>query len=141
MKKIIITLICIVLFILILAIVIVNFSSLNYNKNLKKVETSFINNNNNIKNVKVGTYYSNKTYYIIQYEEKNIAYISVLNSDMKEIIKQKKDSLSKQKKDYIIGYKYDKLIYEYKKNTKDGFVYLYYDAITGEFIKDIKLSK
>ena len=45
-----------------------------------------------------------------------------------------------EENDYIIGYKYDKLVYEVKEKKDDGFNYIYYDAISGEMINKIYLD-
>ena len=141
MKKIIIAVLSILVFSFILVVLITNLSSHNYNKNNLKVENNFVSKNKNVKDINVEQYYGEQQYYIVSYKLDNKDYISVLDNNEKEIVKVDKSTLYDLKKTSKIGYKYDKLIYEVKKNSNDGFTYSYYDAITGEFIKKIKLNK
>lgn len=141
MKKTFITILCVLVFALILTIVIVNFSSLKYSKDLKSVEETFQKVNKDTKISKIETYYGDKTYYIIYYKKNNKNFISVLDDKNNKILEIEKTKLFNLKGKKTLGYKNDKLIYEVKKSNKDGFTYSYYDAITGEFIKNIKLGK
>lgn len=146
MKKIFITIIAIILFIFVL-IFCVNFLATNKNtKDINTVKNAFIINNEKIdKVVDIYIYNGDKPYYIIKYLSENKEYISILDSDEKHYIDSSVDKLVKideiKDKEYTMGYKYDKLIYEVKENKKKGFNYLYYDALSGEFIKKIELDK
>lgn len=141
MKKLIITIISVLAIILILTIIIVNFSTIKHNKNLSQAQNSFQKKNQNAEIMKVESYYGEDTYYIINYKANKIEYIGVLNNKNDIILTIEKSKLYNLKENKVIGYKNNKLIYEVKKSTKDGFTYSYYNALTGEFIKNIKLNK
>lgn len=141
MKKIVIAVLSVLVFTFILIVLITNLSSFNYNKNNKLVEKHFVSKNKNITDIAVEQYYGDNQYYIVSYKSENKEYLSILDEKENKIFNIEKTSLYNLKKDFKIGYKYDKLIYEVKEVKKDGFTYSYYDALTGEFIKSIKLNK
>jgi len=145
MKKVIISVVSILTVLLILIIIIVNFSNSPKTKDLEKVKTTFLINYNATSIENVESYYGDKIYYVLNYtkdnnnyvgilDEKEILVTSVLKSELKNIDEIKNNN-------YSIGYKDNKIIYEVKKESKNGFIYYYYDALTGEFIKNIKLNK
>ena len=146
MKKILLIIISIIVFIFVV-IFCVNFLATNKNdKSIDTVRNAFIINNENIDEVTdVYIYSGDKTYYIIKYLSDNKKYISVLDNSEVHYIDTEEDKLANideiKDKEYVIGYKYDKLIYEVKEEESNGFSYLYYDALTGELIKKIELNK
>ncbi len=141
MKKIFITILCVLVFALILILVIVNFSTLSYNKDLNSAKNTFLKNNKDTTVSEIKTYYGEDTYYIVFYKKDDIEFIGVLNKNYNKVLEVEKSKLFNLKEDSTIGYKNNKLIYEVKETTKDGFTYSYYDALTGDFIKNIKLNK
>lgn len=141
MKKIFITILCVLVFALILILVIVNFSTLSYNKDLNSAKNTFLKNNKDTTVSEIKTYYGKDTYYIVFYKKDDIEFIGVLNKNYNKVLEVEKSKLFNLKEDSTIGYKNNKLIYEVKETTKDGFTYSYYDALTGDFIKNIKLNK
>ena len=140
MKKIFITILSILVVALVLIILITNLSSRKHNKEIISVEKTFLKTNKDIEILETSIYYGDKTYYIINYKKSNNNYISV-HDGKTDIFTTEENKLYKLNKESTIGYKYDKLIYEIKKESKDGFTYSYYDALSGEFIKKIKLNK
>ena len=79
---------------------------------------------------------------MINYTSNKEECISVIDDKEKHYIDYKKSELYKiDEEDYVIGYKYDKLVYEVKEEVKDGFNYIYYDALTGDLIKKVQLDK
>lgn len=145
MKKMIITVLSVLLALLILIIVIVNFSNSSKVKDLNQVETTFLINYNakSVENVEV--YYGDKIYYVLNYIKDNNEYIGILDEKenlVTSVLKNELKNIDEIKdNDYSIGYKDNKIIYKVKKDSKNGFIYYYYDALTGEFIKNIKLNK
>lgn len=140
MKKIFITILSILAVALVLIILITNLSFRKHNKEIINVEKTFLKTNKDIEILETNIYYGDKTYYIINYKKSNNNYISV-HDGKTDILTTEENKLYKLNKESTIGYKYDKLIYEIKKESKDGFTYSYYDALSGEFIKKIKLNK
>ncbi|MBQ7140127.1 MAG: hypothetical protein IJO32_01330 [Bacilli bacterium] len=145
MKKIVITVLSILISLLILIIIIVNFSNSPKAKDLNQVETTFLI-NYNVKSIEnIEAYYGDKIYYVLNYTKDNNKYIGILDEKenlITSVLKNELKSIDEIKNnDYSIGYKDDKIIYEVKKDNKNGFIYYYYDALTGEFIKNIKLNK
>ena len=145
MKKI-ITIIVTVLIVVLCSIIIM--SALGNNKPKSDIKSA-----NNIMYLNYGAstisetnvYYGEDLYYISNYNKDNKKYIGVLDKDynltmnVEEALLKEIDELKGEK--YIIGYKYDKLVYEVKKERKDGFTYSYYDALNGEFIKKINVDR
>ncbi len=143
MKKMIISIVAIAI-ILVVVVFCVNFLATNKrSKNLEDVKNAFIINNANVDSVNsVNVYYGDKTYYVINYTSNKEECISVIDDKEKHYIDYKKSELYKiDEEDYVIGYKYDKLVYEVKEEVKDGFNYIYYDALTGDLIKKVQLDK
>ncbi len=139
MKKLYIIIIGIVVLIF-FSIVIVNSTSERYD--FDKITKTFLNTYNKDKVSKISVYRGESLYYIIDFKYQNKKHIGVLNRNEKLIYEVEKDKLFNLIKDNkTIGYKYDKLIFEVKKNTKNGFTYYYYDALSGEFIKKISIDK
>ncbi len=141
MKKILITVLCILVFALILILLIVNFSSLGHDKSIRTARETFQKNNKDVEITDIQLYYGDQAYYIVFYKKNNIEFVGVLNKNYTKILEVEKSKLFNLEENSTLGYKDEKLIYEVKKNTKDGFTYSYYDALTGEFIKNIKLNK
>ncbi len=146
MKKTVIIVLSIIVCIFVV-IFCVNFLATNKSdQDLDRIKKTFIINNENIDDVtNIYVYNGDDTYYIIEYISNNEKYISVLDDKEKHYIDVKYDELKDideiKNNKYTIGYKYDKLIYEVKTSSKDGFTYSYYDALNGEFIKKIELDK
>lgn len=143
MKKNILLILGILLFIFVV-IFCVNFLATNkISKDIDIVKNAFIINNEDVDNIlDAYVYYGDEMYYVIKYESDNTKYISVIDDKEKHYIDIKLDELANiDKKEYVIGYKYDKLIYEIEKKNDSGITISYYDALTGKFIKKIKLDK
>ena len=140
MKKIIIGIIVAVVIIFIL-IVSVNLLSSNH-KDIDTIKQAYIINNENVDEIiDIYEYYGDKTYYVVTYMSNNIKMLSVIDDEWNEYTNIEYNSLFKiEENDYIIGYKYDKLVYEVKEKKDDGFNYIYYDAISGEMINKIYLD-
>lgn len=81
--------------------------------------------------------YSNKygNYYIFTTESK----VFVLNNQFEEILIENISKI-KTKEDMELIYKTNKLMYEEKEVNDNLLVYKYYDAKTGEFIKETKME-
>jgi len=145
MKKIIITVISIALVVLIAILVMSNLGNSKPKTDIKAAENIlYINYDaSSIDNTKV--YYGEEVYYISYYNKDNNDYVGVLDKDYNLTMNVETSSLKQideiKGKDYIVGYKYDKLIYEIKKENKDGYTYSYYDALTGDFIKKINMDR
>lgn len=145
MKKVVITILGVLVALLVLIIIIVNFSSSPKAKNLEQVKTTFLINYNAKSIENIESYYGDKVYYILNYTKDNNNYVGILDNKEILITSVLKNELKKieeiKDNNYSIGYKDNKIIYEVKKENKNGFIYYYYDALTGEYIKNIKLNK
>ena len=145
MKKMIITVLGVLLGLLILIIIIVNFSNSPKAKDLNQVRTTFLINYNAKSIENVEAYHGDKIYYVLNYTKDNNKYVGILDEKenlITSVLKSELKNINEIKNnDYSIGYKDDKIIYEVKKDSKNGFIYYYYEALTGEFIKNIKLNK
>ena len=93
----------------------------------------------------INVYFGEETYYISKMKKENINYISVLDLEYELVLMVEenkiKDVKEITKNEAILGYKYDKLIYEVKEKNKDGYNYTYYNALDGELIKKIKTNR
>ena len=142
MKKIIITTISIIFIVLIAIILMTNLGNSKNKANTKAAENILYMNYNAKSIEKTEIYYGDNTYYISYFNKDNIG---VLDDKYKLIMTINKNDLKQidelENNNYVIGYKYDKLIYEIKKENKDGFTYSYYDALNGEFIKKINIDR
>lgn len=145
MKKIIITIVSIVFIVLVAILIMSKLGNSKPNTDIKSAENIlYINYGaNSIDSTEV--YYGEEVYYILHYNKDNHGYIGVLDKDYNLIMNVENSSLKQieeiKSKDYVVGYKYDKLIYEIKKENKDGYTYSYYNALTGEFIKKINMDR
>lgn len=141
-KKIIITVVIVLIIVLASIILMTNLSTNNIKTNKEQAKTTLMM-NYNIKSVeKIEIYNGDNTYYIAYYKNDNKDYVGIMNTKYELVTSTLKEKLNNIKeKNYVIGYKNDKIIYELKKENKDGIVYYYYDALTGELINKINMDR
>ena len=145
MKKIIITIVSIMIVVLV-AILLMSWLGNNKPKaDISAAEKIIYINYNATSIIDTKAYYGEELFYISTYNKENKEYIGILDKEYNLIMNVEKESLKEieeiKNQEYVIGYKYDKLIYEIKKESKDGFTYSYYDALTGDFIKKINIDR
>ncbi|MBE6152913.1 MAG: hypothetical protein E7166_01610 [Firmicutes bacterium] len=145
MKKIIITVVSIFLIALIAIIITTNLGNSKPHTDIKAAENVIFINYNAESIDKIEIYYGEDTYYISYYNKDSKKHVCVLDKDYNLIMtveNEKLKTIDEIKNDeYKIGYKYEKLVYEIKKENKDGYTYSYYDVLTGEFIKKINVDR
>lgn len=83
--------------------------------------------------------YSNRygNYYIFTTESD----VYVLNNEYKEVDKKRINDLAENQENLPIIYKTNKLMYEKTIRKKDKITYEYYDALTGDLIKETALER
>jgi len=145
MKKVIIIIISILVIALISIIVVTHLgdSKTNYNTDNAK-NILFI--NYDVETVNdIDVYFGEEIYYIANINKEDTEYISVQDTEYELVLMVEKDKIKNSKditkNEAILGYKYEKLIYEVKEESKDGYNYIYYNALDGEQIKKIKINR
>lgn len=145
MKKVIVIIVSIVVLILGAILIMSWLGNSKPKSDIKAAENVIYINHNASTISKTNVYYGEDLYYISNYKKDDKEYICVLDKDFNLTMNVDKISLKEieeiKDKEYVVGFKYDKLIYEIKKENKDGFTYSYYDALTGEFIKKINIDR
>ncbi len=145
MKKIIITIVSILLIVLVAILIMSKLGNSKPNANIKSAENVLYINYGAANISKTNVYYGEEVYYISYYTKDNNDYIGVMDKDYNLTMNVEKSSLKQideiKNQNYTVGYKYEKLIYGIKKENKDGYTYSYYDALTGEFIKKINMDR
>ncbi len=83
--------------------------------------------------------YSNRygNYYIFATESD----VYVLNNEYKEVYKKSINDLAENQENLPIIYKTNKLMYEKTIRKKDKITYEYYDALTGNLVKETALER
>lgn len=119
-----------------------NLSKSNLEKNIEIAKTTVMINYNIDSIDDIYVYTGEDSFYIIKYSKDSIKYIGVVDKKYNMVLDIEESTLSNiDEKDYTIGYKYEKLIYEVKKENNDGLNYYYYDALTSELIKKISVNR
>jgi len=124
MKKIIITIISIIIVILVSILIMSKLGNNKPNTDIKSAENILYINYDaeNIDETKV--YYGEETYYISYFSKDNNNYIGVLDKDYNLTMTVQRNELKQIDEigdnEYIVGYKYEKLVYEIRKENKDG---------------------
>ena len=67
--------------------------------------------------------------------------VYVLNNEYKEVYKKNMNDLAENQENLPIIYKTNKLMYEKTIRKKDKITYEYYDALTGNLIKETTLER
>ena len=67
--------------------------------------------------------------------------VYVLNNEYKEIYQENLSRLAKNQENLAIIYKTNKLMYEKTIRKKDKITYEYYDALTGNLVKETALER
>ena len=67
--------------------------------------------------------------------------VYVLNNEYKEIYQENLSHLAKNQENLAIIYKTNKLMYEKTIRKKDKITYEYYDALTGNLVKETALER
>lgn len=145
MKKVIITVVSILVVALISIILITHLGNSNNNYDTKKARTILLI-NYGVENINdISVYFGEETYYISKIEKENQNYISVLDNEYNLVLMIEDEKLKNPNditdKPTLLGYKYDNLVYEIKEKSKDGYNYTYYNAVDGELIKKIKMNR
>ena len=109
MKKILITVLCILVFALILILLIVNFSSLGHDKSIRTARETFQKNNKDVEITDIQSYYGDQAYYIVFYKKNNIEFVGVLNKSYTKILEVEKSKLFNLEENSTLGYKDEKL--------------------------------
>lgn len=130
MKKLIIIIICLVVFLFGCVIYIVNRNN-NYLNNILED----IKNNSEIKEDII--YYNKYNNYYIVLTKDNII---VLDKDYKEVYNNSTEKFQDKTSEYEIIYKTDIPMYEEKKKEGNTFKYMYYDIYTLENIDEIEIE-
>ena len=145
MKKVIIIFISILVVVLLSIILVTHLGNTNNNYDTDKAKNVLYINYGVEKINDISVYFGENTYYISKIEKEKQNYISVLDNEYNLVLmieKEKVKNPSDISNDNItLGYKYDKLVYEVKEQNKNGYNYIYYNAVDGELIKKIKMNR
>ena len=134
MKKVLRSILIIVI-ILIIGILYISYVT-NHNQEELNNITKSIKDNYSIKDEIT---YSNRygNYYIFTTESN----VYVLNNEYKEVYKKSINDLAENQENLPIIYKTNKLMYEKTIRKKDKITYEYYDALTGNLVKETALER
>lgn len=134
MKKVLRSILIIVI-ILIIGILYISYVT-NHNQDELNNITKSIKDNYSIKDEIT---YSNRygNYYIFTTESD----VYVLNNEYKEVYKKSINDLAENQENLPIIYKTNKLMYEKTIRKKDKITYEYYDALTGNLVKETALER
>ena len=130
MKKIIIIFICVVVFLFISVVYIVNRNNNYLNNILKDIKDN--------SEIKEDIIYYNKynNYYIVLTKDN----IIVLDKDYQEVYNNNTEKFQDKTKEYEIIYKIDIPMYEETKKEGNKLKYIYYDIYTLEKIDEIEIE-
>ena len=145
MKKVIIIFVSILVVALLSIILVTYLGNSNNNYDTDKAKNILFINYGVEKVNDISVYFGENTYYISKIEKENQNYISVLDNEYNLVLMIESEKLKKSSdiadNNITLGYKYDKLVYEVKEENKDGYNYIYYNAVDGELIKKIKMNR
>ena len=145
MKKIIIVVVSVLIVSLLAIILITHLGNSNTNYDVNKAKNILLINYGAESISDISVYFGEETYYVSKMTKEGEKYISVLNKEYilelmveENKIKNPQDITSHET---VLGYKYDKLVYEVKEKSNDGYNYIYYNALDGKQIMKIKMNR
>lgn len=150
MRKILVVIMIILVFIFLCILNIVKNGNDDTSKVFNNIENSLLNLIKYDKINDISYYYGTKTYLVVNYEYNDSLYYAIVSEEEKLINNIKEDKLYDKKKigklfkdyDYVINLGYeDDFIYEVKVFKNNIYTYYYYDAKKGNIIKEIDIKK